>query len=72
MNRSPGGRKVFVTLLVAIVTQGQSDPAERQMRQVVDAWEGQSYGRFLTDWVVSPRQPTPDPCGLHPIPDSRP
>jgi nitrate reductase cytochrome c-type subunit len=52
MNRSPGGRRAFVTLLVAITAPGPLDPNDRQTKQAVDTWDDSSYLRFATDWVA--------------------
>jgi hypothetical protein len=53
MNRSPGGRKGFVAMLVAITAPGPLDPNDRQAKHAVDLWgNDQSYLRFASDWVA--------------------
>lgn len=52
MNRSPSGRKIFVALLVAIAAPESPGTGERQMKTVIDSWDGPSYTRFVTDWVA--------------------
>ena len=55
MNRSPGGRKAFVALLVATVVPGPPDPDERHVKAAVDSWDDPSYLRFAADWVALSR-----------------
>src|SRR5262245_1383924 len=55
MNRSPGGRKAFVALLVAAVVPGPPDPDERHVKAAVDSWDDPSYLRFAADWVALSR-----------------
>ncbi|MBA4063836.1 MAG: hypothetical protein C0501_09015 [Isosphaera sp.] len=56
MNRSDGGRKAFVALLVAVAAPGPLDPNDKPVRAVVDAWGNDpSWTRFVTDWVAVAR-----------------
>jgi hypothetical protein len=52
MNRSTGGRKAFVALLVAITAPGPLDPNDRHTKAAVDTWDDQTYIRFAADWVA--------------------
>ncbi len=47
MNRSPGGRKAFVALLMGIMEPGILDPKDVETKRLVNAWENDnSYTRF--------------------------
>jgi hypothetical protein len=47
MNRSPGGRKAFVALLMGIMEPGELDPKDVETKRLVNAWENDnSYNRF--------------------------
>ena len=53
MNKSTGGRKGFVAMLIALTGPGPIDPNTRLAKQVLDAWgSDQSYTRFTSDWVA--------------------
>jgi hypothetical protein len=55
MNRTPAGRKAFVTLLVAVVGAAPLDPKNPQVQQVqqaVDAALSPSLSRVAADWVA--------------------
>jgi hypothetical protein len=52
MNRSPGGRKAFVAMLIAIAEGEALDPLDRKLKSAIDAWDDKSYLQFAADSVA--------------------